>query len=270
MSTDERANDDAGLDDSRDDAAGPVDVRDLLGAYALDAVDDVERRSVERLAAADPEFARELAGFTATAAMLGGAVGAPPPAEVRGAVLAQITRTPQLGPHGSAPVHAAPPPAPAGGATRHSGASPRTVWIAVAATALGAAVIPSAVAWQQAQAAHRFEQQAQVLTDVLADSESRVVHANIAGGGVAVGVLASERALFTASGLAGPGTGKVYQLWVFRDGRPLPDTVLADEEGRVRAVTDHFAAGDSLAVTIEPAGGSLQPTTKPIVVLTAG
>lgn len=265
MNTDERANDDAGTDD----APGPVDVRDLLGAYALNAVDDVERRSVERLVAADPEIARELAGLTATAAMLGGAVAATPPADVRAAVLAQITRTPQLGTLASAPVRAAPVAPPAGRAARRSGSSRRTVWLAVAATALGAAAIPSAVAWQQAQTAHRFELQVQVLADVLADPDARIVHADVTGGGVAVGVLAGERALFTASGLTGPGAGKVYQLWVLRDGQPLPAALLADDAGRVRAITDNFATGDSLAVTIEPVGGSKQPTTDPIVVLAA-
>ena len=34
--------------------SGTDDVSELLGAYVLDAVDDVERRRVERAAAADP------------------------------------------------------------------------------------------------------------------------------------------------------------------------------------------------------------------------
>ena len=50
-----------------------TDVRDLLGAYALDAVDDVDRRRVERLLAADPGAAREVDSLRATAAMLGAA-----------------------------------------------------------------------------------------------------------------------------------------------------------------------------------------------------
>ena len=43
-----------------DGADDRPDVRDLLPAYALDAVDDVERRAVERLLAADPDARREL------------------------------------------------------------------------------------------------------------------------------------------------------------------------------------------------------------------
>ncbi|MBX9244759.1 hypothetical protein ICW40_08035, partial [Actinotalea ferrariae] len=53
------------------------EVRDLLGAYALDAVDDLERRAVERLVARDPEAAAELAELRATAAELGAASASP-------------------------------------------------------------------------------------------------------------------------------------------------------------------------------------------------
>jgi anti-sigma-K factor RskA len=265
MNPDGRSTDGAGKDDPRDD--GQADVRDLLGAYALNAVDEVERRAVERLVAADPEAARELTGLVATAALLGGAVAAKPPAEVRAAVLAQIGRTPQVGTPKQVRAADAASSDRADRVARRSGASRRTVWLAIAATALGAAAIPSAVAWQQAQQAHQAEQQAQGIADVLADPAARVVHANVTGGGVAVGVLAGQRALFTATGLADPGAGKVYQLWVLHDGKPLPDAVLPNDAGRVRAITDKFAAGDSLAVTIEPTGGSTQPTTTPIVVL---
>ena len=268
MSSDEREGSTT-EDDPRD---GDVfDVRDLLGAYALDAVDEVERRAVERLVATDPAAARELRGLTATAAMLGSAVAAPPPAELRSAVLSAITRTPQLAaPERTAPApEPAPAPAPPSMSQRRASFVPRrTVWLAVAATALGAAAIPSGIAWQQSQQTHRVELQAQAVADLLSEPGARVVRANVTGGGTAVGVLANDRALFTATGLGDPGSGKVYQLWVLRDGAALPDVVLPDDAGSVRAITDHFAAGDALAVTIEPSGGSQHPTTKPVVVLT--
>ncbi|NMM30555.1 MAG: hypothetical protein HHJ10_05825 [Cellulomonas sp.] len=231
MNADGRSTGAARTDDPHDD--GQADVRDLLGAYALNAVDDVERRAVERLVAADPETARELAGLVETAALLGGAVAAKPPAEVRAAVLAQIGRTPQVGSPKQVRAAGAASSGRADRVARRSGPSRRTAWLAVA------------------------------------DPAARVVHANVTGGGVAVGILAGQRALFTASGLADPGVGKVYQLWVLRDGKPLPDAVLPNDAGCVRAITDKFAAGDSLAVTIEPTGGSMQPTTAPVVVLAA-
>ena len=272
MSPDRR--DDPSTGDERNPGDdGTVDLRDLLGAYALDAVDDVERRAIERYVASDPAAERELRGLTATAALLGGAVAARPPAELRSAVLAEIARTPQVGTPVAAPggpavlTPIATPSEPTSLAPRRAGVPRRTVWLAVAATALGAAAIPSAVAWQQAQQNHRIEVQAQAVADLLAEPGARVVRSSVTGGGTAVGVLANDRALFTATGLGDPGAGKVYQLWLLRDGAALPDAVLPDDAGSVRAITNHFVPGDALAVTIEPAGVSLHPTTDTVVVL---
>jgi anti-sigma-K factor RskA len=237
---------------------GPVDPRDLLGAYALDAVDDVERRAVERLVATDPAAASELAGLTATAAMLGAAVSAAPPPELRSSILDQIARTPQ------APVarRVAAPARP-----QRRAVPRRTVWLAIAATAIGAATVPSVVALRQVQQTHRVEQQALAVSDLLADPSATVVRASVAGGGNAVGVLTDEQALFTATGLADPGAGKAYQLWVMRDGVPVPDAIMADDDGRVRAITDGVEPGDGLAITVEPSGGSQHPTSDVLVVL---
>ncbi|MBC7551743.1 MAG: anti-sigma factor [Cellulomonas sp.] len=217
----------------------------------------MERRAVERLIAVDPEAARELVGLTATAAMLGAAVSAAPPPELRSTVLDQITRTLQM--------RAVREVRPA--AAQRRGVPRRTVWLAVAATALGAATVPSAAAWQLAQQAQRVEQQAVAVADLLADPTASVVRASVIGGGEAVGVLTDEQGLFTATGLADPGPGKSYQLWVMRDGVPIPDAVMADDHGRVRAITDGVEPGDGFAITIEPTGGSDRPTTDALVLL---
>jgi anti-sigma-K factor RskA len=265
------------------------DVRDLLGAYAVDAVDDVERRAVERLVEHDADAAQELAELRATAALLGSAVSPAPPAGLRGDVLAQIRGTAQAGPRaagaperrpGSAtsatsdvatPSEIATPSGPAGTSEPTSLAARRsrrtTSWLAVAATVLGAAAIPSVLALQQAQQAQRAEQQAQAVAELLADPDALVVRASVEGGGTAVGVMADDRALFTATGMAEPDDGREYQLWVLRDGVPLPRDVMPDEDGQVRALTEDYQVGDLLAVTVEPEGGSQEPTTSPVVVL---
>ncbi|GEA87684.1 anti-sigma factor [Cellulomonas cellasea] len=297
--------------------AGTSDVRDLLGAYALDAVDDVERRAVERLVERDADAARELAELTATAALLGSAVRAPAPADVRASVLDAIRSTPQVGARGvrdDAPTAARPatagttlpgpavpgstlpgPAVPGSTAPASSSSDPETssdpagssgpadrgvtdladrrrprrstAWLAVAATALGAAAVPSVFAWQQNQEARRASEQARVLAELLAEPGTEVVRADVEGGGTAVGVLGADQALFTATGLDDPGAGKEYQLWIIRDGVPLPDVVMPDESGALRGLAEDFTPGDALAVTVEPAGGSQEPTTDPVVVL---
>jgi anti-sigma-K factor RskA len=234
------------------------DVRDLIGAYVLDALDDVERRKVEQLVAGDPEAAREHASLSATAALLGAAVAAAPPTELRSQVLDEITHTSQFGPRTST---AARPRALRFGLTR------RNTWLVVAATALVAAAVPGTLAWQQALQTQRVEQQAQSVVELLSAPGAQLVRGDVAGGGTAIAVLASDRALFSATGLKTPASGRAYQLWLLRDGRPIPDAVMTESAGRVRALTHAFVAGDSLAVTIEPTGGSQSPTSEAVVVL---
>ncbi len=248
---------------STDDTLGGAgsDVRDLVGAYALDAVDDVERRAVERLVARDPRAAQELAELRATAALLGAASAAEPPVGLRADVLSRIRGVPQV-PAARAAEPAAAVAPPAARRPRRT-----TTWLAIAATALGAAAIPTALALQQARQTEQAEQSAQAIADLLADPRATVVRADVTGGGTAVGVLTDDRALFTATGLVEPGEGQEYQLWILRDGEALPRAVMPDDDGRVRALADGYRAGDALAVTVEPAGGSQQPTTTPLVVL---
>jgi anti-sigma-K factor RskA len=74
-----------------------------------------------------------------------------------------------------------------------------------------------------------------------------------------------------ASGLAALPSGKVYQAWVIQPGgEPVPEpTFVPDAEGRASvAVPSGQPKGTLIAVTVEPAGGSQAPTTKPFVAAT--
>jgi len=264
----------------------PDDVRSLLGAYALDAVDADERIAVEELVAADPGAARELAELSAVAATLGAAVAGDPPAALRSSVLAAIAGIAQVDPL-AGPRHAAPSSVPTtadvADPTPRAPAQPsanvtdlasrrrpsRTRWLAIAAAVVVGAAIPSAVAVQQAQRADQAHQQQQALADLLTDPSATVVHGTLTGGGVATAVLTDSQALFSASGLPDPGADHVYQLWVVNPDVTTSAGILADDAGTARQLADEFSSGDALAVTLEPAGGSTQPTTTPLVVLSA-
>jgi anti-sigma-K factor RskA len=62
--------------------------------------------------------------------------------------------------------------------------------------------------------------------------------------------------------------GHVYQVWAIKDGRPASigflEAPLADEDVAAMSGID-LAGVDTVAVTIEPEGGSEQPTTDPII-----
>lgn len=67
-----------------------------------------------------------------------------------------------------------------------------------------------------------------------------------------------------ANGLRAPGPGRVYQVWLLRDGQPVPNRLFTvDRRGRgVSLVRMGRDAGgfDTVAVTPEPEGGSPGPT----------
>jgi anti-sigma-K factor RskA len=243
------------------------DVRGLLGAYALDAVDDDERRAVERLIAEDPEAAIELASLRETASALGAARASTPPADVRDAVLSRLSATPQLAPHVAAPVDLPRDELAARRAARR-GAQPWMLPVAAAVAVLLA--VPGTLAWQQHERAVQAEAQAALLGDVLADPGAVLLRGEVVGGGEAVAVLTSERALLVADGLADVDGDRTYQLWAMRDGVPVPSGLLDVADGRVQALATDYRAGDGLAVSVEPAGGSDQPTTDPVLVLLPG
>lgn len=238
------------------------DARDLLAVYALDAVDDLERRSVERLVAEDADAARELASLQETAASL--APEHEPPADLRAVVLERVAVTPQDSEARRA----------AGGAAaaqqRRRDPRRRALALAVAAAVAAAVAVPTVVARNERVRAVAAQEQAQLLLDVLADPGATVLHSPVTGGGEAVGVLTDERALLVAEGLPELDRGRVYQLWAMRDGVPQPSTLLPSDDGVVQVLADNYQPGDGLALTVEPSGGSPAPTTDPLVVLLPG
>ncbi|MEX2458370.1 MAG: anti-sigma factor [Actinomycetota bacterium] len=62
---------------------------------------------------------------------------------------------------------------------------------------------------------------------------------------------------------------RVYQLWLLRDGEAVPAGLLdVDDRGQgAHVMTGDMSDVSAVALTIEPAGGSPQPTTEPITVM---
>src|SRR2546429_964602 len=74
-----------------------ADIHTLVGAYALDAVDDLERARFDRHLAECESCALEVAELRATAGRLAEITELAPPARLKDAVLAQVARTRQAG-----------------------------------------------------------------------------------------------------------------------------------------------------------------------------
>lgn len=240
----------------------------LTGAYALGALPGQEREAFERHLALCQACDQEVRELTATAARLGVAAATVPPPGMRDRVLAQVATVRQLPPGVPAPM------APGRRAGRWTRRLPRLV---LAACLCAVAALGGVTAWQyqdardarrQAdQAAGQAARQAQDLAAVLAAPDARIVKGRTAGGAVATVVVSRTRdkAAFFASGMPALPRGRIYQLW-FADGTAMRPAGLLRHDGGL--VMDGALAGaGGMGLTIEPSGGSPQPTSRPLLLL---
>ncbi|BCT77680.1 hypothetical protein SCMU_35220 [Sinomonas cyclohexanicum] len=269
----------------------------LTGAYALNALDDDERRLFERtLAFGDPtaEEAREL---SETAALLAaGTTPVAPPPDLKARLMAQIAVTPQLDavppphaegshPHaeGSHP-HAEGSPAPEATVTdlgerrRRALWTAPTKWLAAAAAVLlvaAAATGTWAVSAQRQrddavrQLAQASDAPGAVMGRILAAPDARIQEVSVPGGGTLLIAHSRQDALagVMTIGLPQPPAGHVYELWLGdTSGSMTPAGLVAGTGTTWNELAGGIGAAAALGVTVEPSGGSPRPTTDPLVV----
>lgn len=137
-------------------------------------------------------------------------------------------------------------------------------WVAVGiAAGLALLVGLTAVTVGLLQTRSRLEDSRQALAAVVGNRGG----IELSGRGVAARVVQTGHgALFVAAGLDQPPAGKDYELWLIKNGKPASAGVF-ESEGNVTIVpvTGSPGAAEGAAVTVEPDGGSKQPTTRPII-----
>ncbi len=238
-----------------------ADVHTLIGAYALDAVDDGDRKAFERHLAECESCREEVDGLRRTAVRLAGAAAVAPPQGVRDRVLTQVHGTPQVRDAVRATPHAEEAP----------GARSR-VWLVAAAVLAVLTLGAGALAWTQYRAADAARAEAAQINAVVTDPGARLVQQRLPGGGTATMVVAGDRAVLAGAGMPALPSDRTYQLWVIRGPRVtsagLGPSGSEAGENWSRRVSD-VQTGDVVAVSVEPSGGSAQPTTKPLVTLPA-
>jgi anti-sigma-K factor RskA len=247
------------------------DLHALTGAYAVDALDAAERERFEQHLSRCPSCAHEVRGMQETATRLAVAVAAPPPAGLKAAVLTAAAQTRQHPPV----LDAGPAPAALGRARhRHGGARPRRRFrlaVPVAALATAAAIALGVTVGVQQSRLDRVQAQQHEVTAVLSAPDARIVSGRTALGGHTTMVVAAslDKMVFTAAGLPVLADARVYQLWLLTPaGAAIPNGLLPKASGAAATlVVAGPPHGDQVAVTVEPAGGTKQPTSKPIVVL---
>jgi anti-sigma-K factor RskA len=222
------------------------DLHQLAGPYALGALDADEDERFQAHLAECTACQDEVREFAAVRDQLGQGVAEPAPAHLREQVLARAAATPQLPPQLDARRRS----------TRRRTAVVRGVLAAAAAVVL--------VVGGLAYANVRSDREA--ADDLLAilsapdadtvpltgedDARLRVVWSPALGEGVLL-----------AGDLAPPGSDHDYQLWMLEGEEAVPGITFEPDDGRVQERFDVTAPNfDAMAVTIEPDGGSDQPT----------
>ena len=256
-------------------------VNDLSGAYALDAVTAEERSTVEAHLGESEEMRNEVTGMIEAASLLGRAVEpVEPSAELKMSIMALVASTPQL-PQLVAPVRtlqesgSVMAEAAATGAVTNRPAPLRwlrqpVVMLTAAAASLalvvGGIAIANTFSDDRAQIA-----QANELVAINAASDFDQDTVEVAGGGSAklVWSVSVGRSALIANDLSALPSEEIYQLWYIDSaGARSAGTFTVDGEKPTWRVLDGtLAMGDTVGVTVEPRGGSLQPTTDPIIVV---
>lgn len=220
------------------------------GAYALDALDDLERRAMERHLRGCADCTAELRDFHEATAMLADRVAEQPPEGLRSAVLAEISLTRQVSPDGR---------------VRMPRLSWRTILTSAAAILIAFTAGIAGIAWQ----GHHSSEQAQVEADrvarVMADPGRSQAQGRPTVGGTAAIYASGGDAVLAADRIPAAPSGKAYQVWVIRGAVTRSAGVLDLHDGTGRAVISGVPSGSRVAMTVEPDGGSKQPTTAPIL-----
>jgi hypothetical protein len=241
------------------------DLHTLIGVYALDAVDGADRDLFEHHLRRCKPCGNEVRGLAETATELAMAAALPPPPRVKERVLAATAVTRQL-----------PPVIDHHRPQRALRRVPRTSWTprlaaAVAVVSLAVAVVLGAVGLRTRHELDSARAQDQAIAAVLAAPDARIMSRATTDGGTATVVVSrvEGKIVFTTAGLPRLPPSKVYELWLMGPPRIRRAGLLpAPTAGRTAPVlASGLITGDSVGVTVEPAGGTSQPTTSPIVVM---
>jgi anti-sigma-K factor RskA len=210
-------------------------LHDLTAAYALDALDADERQAYEEHLAGCESCREEVAALSGVAAELAFAVEpAEPPPALRGRILdaarAERPNVVPLRPRWAAPV--------------------------AAIAAVAACVAVGLGLWnislhRQLSTAHA----------------QAVQHVPVSGLPGSLVVSPNGSAALVVYSMRAAPAGKTYEAWVLRDGKAIPAGLFRGGPGAgFVPIEGKVPPGSKVAVTVEPATGSAQPTTTPFAV----
>ena len=258
------------------------EIHGLSGAYAVDAVDDVERARFEAHMAGCSQCQAEVASLRAAAAELSSVTFAAPPPSLRESVLRGISSVRPLPPRVAA--EEAPAPEPIALSTPSEGSSvpaapsnleskraerarraPLRQWLAGVAAA--AVLATGGLVWHpwssdtgtvqltameqvlQAKDAQRFERKIGEATATIVRSSSL------------------KKAVVVTANMPAAPEGKVYELWLQQGTAMVRAGLMPAGKSNTVLLEGDAASAQAVGITVEPAGGSDTPTLPPVAVI---
>jgi anti-sigma-K factor RskA len=246
------------------------DAHTLAGAYAMDAISVPDRERFERHLAGCEECAQEIASLREATALLGTAAAAPLPAGLKERVMAAAAMTRQQPPTDETE---------AGAAQRERIWAKTGTWLrslawpgrlalaagaATAAAVLVVAVVFGVTNGSMQQQLDQAQASSQQIAVVLTAQDAVMMSGPVTGGGTATIVMSHSRhaLVFTAQGLRTLPTSLGYELWLIGPAGTRPVAMLPTGSHGMTGpvIASGLRQGDHLALTAEPAGGTVHPT----------
>ncbi|MFE6507740.1 anti-sigma factor domain-containing protein [Nocardioides sp. NPDC057767] len=235
------------------------DIHALSGAYAVDAVDDIERARFEEHLAVCADCRDEVASLRESTWMLGSLTDAAPPPELRDRLLAGIKEIRPLPPE-TPPIHEDVP--------ERSGTSPRHRfgWRTFAAAAAVLAVVGTGTVAAVELIRDDSSQTMTTAERVLGAKDATTVAIDLPGKARArvVRSVSENRAVLVTSGMPAAPAGKVYELWLQHDDVMVPAGLMPAGSDQTFVLEGDAADASAAGITVEPEGGSDEPTSAPI------
>ena len=241
-----------------------TDMHKLTGAYALDAVDDIERARFEQHLAECDDCRAEVAELRETAALLTEATAVEAPASLRTSVLAGISQVRPLPPEV--------PPTVTPIDIRSQRSAGRRAWMPFLVAAALALVVGIGAAVMQPWGNPGNPDNVSDLSaaeQVLGapDAEQVFVDLGESGRATVVRSKAENRAVIETEDMVAAPAGKVYELWLMTpQGKFVPAGLMPDRADQTIVLEGAAADARAVGITIEPDGGSARPTTDPIAI----
>ncbi|TCJ19394.1 anti-sigma factor [Rubrobacter taiwanensis] len=218
---------------------------DLKEAYVLKALPEEEKREFETYLAAHPELQSEIDELATVADLLAlGCEEHEPPPELRRNLLSLVEPEARRSARG-----ALWPSLPARIRAALS-------WQRLAA-GMAAVVLAGLLIWNVALMSQLQEQRTYELVSAETSAPvGEIVHMEETG-----------ETVLMARNIPELPEDRTYEIWVIRDGEPVPSGLFEVHNGRAAApVTTPIEGAELVAVTEEPAGGSPAPTSDPVYV----